>query len=92
MSLAERVEKARRLIEQGRVRPASADPYGFLFVSQGASGRYLTAALPATRAELLRAPAWSCTCRWGREHSGEPDNECAHALAARYQVERMNDD
>ena len=27
---------------------------------------------------------WTCSCEWGRRHAYEANNECAHALAARY--------
>lgn len=30
------------------------------------------------------ASEWTCTCAWGERHSWELNNECSHALAARY--------
>ena len=27
---------------------------------------------------------WTCSCEWGRRHAYEANNECSHALAARY--------
>ena len=31
---------------------------------------------------------WYCDCPWGERHSNEPNNECAHALAAEYYAAR----
>ena len=33
---------------------------------------------------IIWPSSWTCNCKWGDVHAFEMNNECAHALAARY--------
>ena len=38
----------------------------------------------ATYRCIIWPSSWTCNCKWGDVHAFEMNNECAHALAARY--------
>lgn len=77
-----RAEKAQRLVDEGRVEIVHALKGVTEAFVQPAGHRYDTI--------VFDTGHFFCTCSWGAYHSYTPAL-CAHALAVKLAVERMNE-
>lgn len=68
-----RIAKAALLIDRVKVDP------------KGRRGMFSVDSTSGTTYRCIIWPqSWTCNCKWGDVHAFETNNECAHALAARY--------